>query len=154
MDYDEINDEYTCHNKKKLKVIGQKIRKTRSGYEADVTVYECEDCAGCQYKSKCTKAKGNKKLDVSKYFVEKRLQSLGNITSLEGIMLRTNRSIQVEGAFGVLKEDHSFRRFLTRGKKNVKIEFILLCFGYNINKFHNKIQQNRCGVLLHETKVS
>jgi transposase len=154
MAYDEISDEYTCHNKKKLKVIGQKTRKTRSGYEADVTVYECEDCDGCQYKSKCTKAKGNKKLDVSKYFVEKRLTSLENITSSEGIMLRTNRSIQVEGAFGVLKEDHSFRRFLTRGKKNVKTEFILLCFGYDINKFHNKIQQNRCGILLHEIQAS
>ena len=69
-------------------------------------------------------------------------------------MLRTNGSIQVEGAFGVLKEDHSFRRFLTRGKKNVKIEFTLLYFGYNINKFHNKIQQDRCGMLLHEVKAS
>lgn len=29
--------------------------------------------------------------------------------------------IQVEGAFGVIKEDHGFRQFLTRGKKNVKI---------------------------------
>ena len=72
----------------------------------------------------------------------------------EGILLRTNRLILVEGSFGVLKEDHDFRRFLTRGKKNVKTEFTLLCFGYNINKFHNKIQQDRCGTLLHEIKVS
>ena len=54
-----------------------------------------------------------KKLSVSKKFIQKRLKSLENITSSEGIMLRTNRSIQVEGAFGVLKEDHGFRRFLT-----------------------------------------
>ena len=65
-----------------------------------------------------------------------------------------NRSIQVEGAFGILKEDHGFRRFLTRGKMNVKAEFTLLCLGYNINKFHNKIQQNRCGILLSELKIS
>ena len=69
-------------------------------------------------------------------------------------MLRMNRSIQVEGAFGVLKEYHGFRRFLTRGKKNVKTEFTLLCIGYNINKFHNKIQQDRCGFLLHDIKIS
>jgi len=154
MNYDEVNDEYTCHNNKKLNVIGNNIRKSKSGYEADVTVYECEDCYGCQYKAKCTKAKGNKKLNVSKKFVQKRLKSLENITSLQGTMLRMNRSIQVEGAFGVLKEDHGFRRFLTRGKKNVKTEFTLLCFGYNINKFHNKIQQNRCGILLHEIEAS
>jgi len=42
-----------------------------------------------------------------------------------------NRSIQVEGAFGVLKEDHSFRRFVMRGKKNVETEFMLLGFGYS-----------------------
>ena len=29
-----------------------------------------------------------------------------------------NRSIQVEGAFGVLKQDYGFGRFLTRGKTN------------------------------------
>ena len=34
---------------------------------------------------------------------------------IKGIMLRINRSIQVEGAFGILKEDHGFMRFLNRG---------------------------------------
>jgi transposase len=154
MKYDEINDEYTCHNNKKLKVSYNTIRKSKSGYKASVTVYECEDCDSCQYKPKCTKAKGNKKLSVSKKFILKRLKSLENITSSEGIMLRTNRSIQVEGAFGVLKEDHGFRRFLTKGKINVKTEFILLCFGYDINKLHNKIQNDRCRILLHEINAA
>jgi len=154
MKYDEINDEYTCHNNKKLKVNYNTIRKSKSGYKASVTVYECEDCDSCQYKPKCTKAKGNKKLSVSKKFILKRLKSLENITSSEGIMLRTNRSIQVEGAFGVLKEDHGFRRFLTKGKINVKTEFILLCFGYDINKLHNKIQNDRCRILLHEINAA
>lgn len=83
--------------------------------------------------------KENRKIYVSKTFIERRAQSLENIKNDEGILLRINRSIQVEGAFGVLKEDYRFRRFLTRGKDNVKIEFTLLCFGYNINKLHNKI---------------
>jgi hypothetical protein len=37
-------------------------RKLTSGYEADVTVYECEDCDTCAHKAKCTKAKGNRKM--------------------------------------------------------------------------------------------
>ena len=41
-----------------------------------------------------------------------------------------------------------------RGKKNVETELLLLSFGYNINKLHNKIQNDRCGSLLHEMKVS
>ena len=61
---------HICHNNKKLNVIGRNIRKSKSGYEADVTVYECD---GCQYEPKCTKAKGNKKLYVSKNLYKKDL---------------------------------------------------------------------------------
>lgn len=47
-----------------------------------------------------------------------------------------NRSIQVEGAFGVLKQDYGFRRFLMRRNKNIRTEFLILSFGYDINKLH------------------
>lgn len=85
-------------------------------------------------------------MQVSKTFVEKRNVSYQNIMSEAGILLRVNRSIQVEGAFGVLKNDYNFTRFLTREKGSVKTEFILLCFGYNINKLHSKIQSERIKV--------
>ncbi len=154
MIYDAEKDEYLCHNNKKLVIAGKTIRTSKSGYKSDVTLYECESCEGCTFKNRCTKAAGNKKLSTSKLFLERRAESLHNITTPEGILLRMNRSIQVEGAFGVLKEDHRFRRFVMRGKKNVATEFLLLAFGYNINKLHNKIQQDRCGSLLHEIKVA
>ena len=65
-----------------------------------------------------------------------------------------NRSIQVEGAFGVIKENHNFRRFLTRGKKSVKVEFTLLALAYNLNKLHHKIQQNRLGVSFYTKAIA
>ena len=65
-----------------------------------------------------------------------------------------NRSIQVEGAFGVLKQDYGFRRFLSRGKNNIKTEFALLSFAYNIQKLFNKMSQNRNGILLHKKKIA
>ena len=77
-----------------------------------------------------------------------------NITSPMGVLLRTNRSIQVEGAFGVIKQDYGFRQFLLRGNKKVMTEILLLAMGYNINKLHNKIQQNRTGSQLHEKLVA
>jgi len=83
----------------------------------EVTVYECENCDNCAYKAKYTKAKGNRKVQVSKTFVEKRELSYENITTKFGSKLRMNRSTQVEGVFGVLKSDYEFKRFLTRGKK-------------------------------------
>ena len=95
-------------------------------------------------------------MQVSKIFLEKRMKSYENIISEEGTKLRMNRSIQDEGAFGVLKSDYKLTRFLTRGKTNVKTivktEFLFLCLGYNINKLHNKIQNDRVGIQLHELK--
>lgn len=71
--------------------------------------------------------KEKKHLYVPKSFIEKREESYKNILSETGIRYRMNRSIQVEGAFGVLKNDYGFRRFLLRGKTRVKLEVLLLC---------------------------
>ena len=132
----------------------KKKQKSKSGYQSEVTVYECEDCGGCPYKEKCTRAKGNKRLYLSKNFLKKRQESYENIISEKGIQFRTNRSIQVEGAFGVLKNDYEFQRFLLRGKTKVKLEFLLLCLGYNLNKLHAKIQNSRTGSHLFEVKTA
>lgn len=83
-------------------------------------------------KKSCTKAKGNRKLQVSKRFVQQRAKSLARITSEQGILLRINRSIQSEGAFGVIKQDYGFRQFLLRGHKKVRTEILLVAMAYNI----------------------
>lgn len=152
MGYDEITDTYICHAGKELKPLFIKKQKSKSGYESEVTVYECEDCTGCPHKERCTRAKGNKRLYISKSFLEKRQESYENILSEKGILYRMNRSIQVEGAFGVLKNDYEFQRFLLRGKTKVKLEILLLCMGYNLNKLHAKIQNERTGSYLFPVK--
>ena len=91
---------------------------------------------------------------VSKSFLEKRQESYENILSETGILYRMNRSIQVEGAFGVLKNDYEFQRFLLREKTKVKLEILLLCMGYNLNKLHNKIQKNRMKSYFSDAKAS
>jgi transposase len=119
MAYNSSTDEYICHNGKRLMPVSTHKRKSKTGYVSEVTVYQCETCEGCSHKKKCTKAKGNRHMEVSKTFIEKRQKSYDNITTEKGILLRMNRSIQSEGAFGVLKYDRNFDRFLTRGKLNV-----------------------------------
>ena len=154
MTYISEDDYYICSLGNKLIPVSTTYRNSKSGYVSAITIYECENCSGCAYKNKCTKAKGNKRLHVSKNFIKYREKSLENITTPEGKLLRMNRSIQVEGAFGILKQDYGFRRFLLRGKKNIKVEFLLLCFGYNIKKLFNKTIQNINGILLHEMKIA
>ena len=127
MGYDETTDSYTCDAGKRLKPLYIKKQKSKSSYELQVTVYECEDCTGRLHKEKCTRAKGNKRLYISKSFLEKRQESYENILSEKEILYRMNRSIQVEGAFGVLKNDYEFQRFLLCGKTKVKLEILMLC---------------------------
>ena len=59
------------------------------------------------------------------------------------MLLRMNRSIQVEGVFGVLKENYGFRRFLMRGQKNVETRFFLLVFALNIEKLCNRAKKKK-----------
>lgn len=149
MTYNEERDVYTCQNGKELRAVYTGIRKSKSGFESEITYYECESCENCRFKKSCTRSKYNRKMQVSKKFIEQRQKSLENITSPLGILLRKNRSIQAEGAFGVIKENYKFRQFLLRGKKKVTTEITLIAFAYNINKYHHKIQDNRTGTQLH-----
>ena len=129
MKYDELVDEYTCQNGKKIKPVYEGKRKSKSGFESIITYYECEDCSGCQFKKGCTRAKGNRKMQVLKRFVEQRRAALERITSPLGTKLRMNRSIQSEGAFGVVKNDYGFQRFLHRSKAKVFIEILIVAIG-------------------------
>ena len=154
MQYNEAEDYYICATGKKLFNKGTRNKTSKSNFKSMVHIYESESCLGWEYKSKCTKAKGNQLLYVSKNFVRLRKDSIENISTKEGILLRVNRSIQVEGAFGVIKQDYGFRRFLMRGNIKVRIEVLLMAFAYNVNKLHNKTMQKRNGKLLHETNVA
>lgn len=49
-------------------------------------------------------------LQLQKYIQE----AEENLLSIEGIEMRVNRSSQVEGAFGVIKQDFQYERFRRR----------------------------------------
>lgn len=148
MEYHETGDIFVCKARRILQRTGTRKSRTKSGFETRKAVYKCESCDGCAYKESCTKAAGEKTMSVSHEFARLRANSFKNITTELGKRLRINRSIQSEGAFGVLKQDYSFRRFLTRNSVNVKNEFTLLAIAYNIKKLSAKIFQNRTGISL------
>ena len=115
--YDEIGDYFTCPNGKRLNHAYDGTRKTENGYEVVKNYYICESCEGCPHREKCYKGKyENRKISFSKTMARQKAQAAERITADEGNILRRNRSIQVEGAFGIVKQDRDFRRFLTRGK--------------------------------------
>ena len=152
--YNAETDTFTCPEHQELKPLYNKNSKTKSGYISEKTVYGTTACESCPNKHLCTKSDKGRTLQRAKVFADFRNKSFENITTPKGVELRMNRSIQVEGAFGVLKQDYGFRRFLTRGKENVNTEMLLLCFAYNINKLHNKTAKNRRRTHLFEKLIA
>ncbi len=139
---------YTCPNGKKLRFAYTSKYKSENGYETSRKVYRCESCEGCAYRSECHTSQFDRKIRVSHKLQEQNQKARERITTKEGILLRMNRSIQVEGAFGVIKQDFWFRRFLTRGKAKTEAQFFLLAFAFSVEKLCNRIESNRFGVPL------
>ena len=152
MPYNSEADTYTCPQGNPFSYIYTTKRKSVSGFESTITVYECHHCNHCPQKKRCTQAKGSRKIYVSKDFVALRKESLAKITSDKGKVLRLNRSIQSEGAFGVLKQDYGFKRFFRRGATNVFTEATIFAIAYNINKLHGKKDRIFSGIIIHQIK--
>lgn len=149
LSYDEIGDYFTCPNGKRLNHAYDSKSKTKNDYEIIKSYYICESCEGCPHRDKCYKGKyENRKVSFSKTMARQKAEATERITADEGNILRQNRSIQVEGAFGVLKQDRDFRRFLTRGKTKTETQFLLLAFAFNIKKLWNRTIDGRLGLSL------
>ena len=145
MRYEAETDVYVCAMGKKLSMYKESKDKY-SKHDVIVNHYRCEDCKGCPRREECCKAadpEKPKEIRIRKQFEKKRAESEANITTEEGVYLRICRSIQVEGAFGLLKNDFGYRRFLTRGKRNVRTELFLLGLGFNLKKLWKKQQAGR-----------
>ena len=145
MAYDSDEDCYICANGRKL-ALRRECTELQNGQFVTTAYYRCEGCKGCPLRGKCCQAKDAeqpKELRVNKTLQELRKTSHENITTEHGIYLRMCRSIQVEGAFGLLKNDFGFRRFLTRGKANVRTELFLLALAFDLKKLWMKRENGR-----------
>ena len=155
LSYDKIGDFFTCPNGKKLNHAYDSKRKTQNGYEVIKSYYICENCKDCPHRQKCYKGKySNRKIGFSKTMARQKAEATKRITTEEGILLRMNRSIQVEGAFGIIKQDRDFRRFFVRSKDKTETQFFLLAFAFNIKKLWNRTFDNRLGVDLFQKEAA
>lgn len=153
MPYDAQRNCFTCPAGKELTFRGTRMRKSKSGHEQEVSIYKADSCAGCPHKDECTRAKEARKIELSWAFEHARAESRERITGELGTQLRVNRSIQSEGAFGVLKEDRHFRRLKRRGTDRVFAEILLYAFAFDVEKLHAKTQQKRLKTMLFPLKT-
>ena len=107
-------------------------------YGRQEEVYECEDCTGCPYAERCKKTEKNRTVRINQELTSMHQEVLENLESIQGALLRMNRSIQAEGTFGIIKHDRWYKRIVRRGIKSVRLEVILVSIGHNLYKYHNK----------------
>ncbi len=156
MQYDAEEDCFICAERRKLP-LRRESTELKDGHFISTAWYRCENCSGCSHRAACCQAKDReqpKTVILRKTFWEKREIAQANITTDHGIYLRLCRSIQVEGAFGLLKNDFGFRRFLTRGRKNIRTELFFLALAFNLKKLWMKRDKGRLRTHLSEISVA
>ena len=101
-------------------------------------LYQCEDCSDCSQKDKCCKCEGNRVIRLNEELTSFHKEVLSNLNSIQGALLRMNRSIQAEGAFGAIKWNKAYQRIRRRGLKSVILEISMISCGFNLHKYHLK----------------
>ena len=117
----------------------QHVRGNKYGRTEEL--YECESCEGCPLKEKCSRSDENRTIRINRELTAIHREVLENLDSVQGALLRMNRSIQAEGTYGSMKWNRMYKRAFRRGLKDVILEFTLIAIGFNLWKYHNKTQR-------------
>ena len=130
--------------------IGKEIRFDYSHHQRyeNSKLYKFTGCNRCNYSYKCKKKLKNKNNDfriielIPDYELLKE-QARKNLQSPKGIEMRINRSIQVEGTFGQIKNNMNYDRIRRRGLNKVSAEIMLMCLGVNIRRYLSSLKDNK-----------
>lgn len=122
--------------------IGEEIQFDHNHHQRNKEgkLYKFTGCNNCNYSYICKKKLKNKDdnfrlIELIPGYELLKEQARNNLLSPKGIEMRINRSIQVEGTFGQLKQNMQYVRIRRRGIEKVSSEIMLMCLGRNIRKF-------------------
>ncbi|MFI3314196.1 MAG: transposase [Rikenellaceae bacterium] len=138
--YDKEDDFFVCPMGKKMLRQGDVENVTRTGFVQTLTSYKAINCKGCSLRYKCHKAKGDRVIHVNHNLNKHKEVARNLLKSEKGIEHRGRRAAEVEQAFGNLKWNKKFKRFLLRGIKKLEIEFGLLVIAHNMSKYMVKMR--------------
>lgn len=132
--YNEQTDTYTCPMGQKMRYIGQKTRRTKTGFLQTHRRYQAQNCTGCPLRGPCHKASGNRIIERSPNLLRCKQRVKELLNSDDGREKRKQRW-QVEAVFGNLKQNKGFRRFNLRGINKTTTEFGLIALAHNLQRF-------------------
>ncbi len=150
--YNKEQDFLVCPMGQTMKVQSQSKQKRKSGYQAQVTIYQAQNCKGCPLRSLCQPAKNgqpinaNRTVQINHNLEQHRQTARNNLSSLIGIGLRKKRSVDVEPVFGHIKYNRRFDRLTLTSLPKVNVEIGLLCIAHNLKKIWKFINQVGTGM--------
>lgn len=143
---DEATGDYICPNWKRFKIV-REYKITNSEYLRIDQIHSCSGgCVFCPLHSKCTDAAEGRTIVVNPILEEMREEVRKNLGSEQGKELKTRRSIEVEGAFGIIKNNWNYERIHRKGMEDVEKEMTWVAIGFNLRKFHNKRKQKLANI--------
>lgn len=103
--YDEESDSYTCPNNKRIIFQRYTTKTDKSGFTRTFKQYECEDCTGCPFKAKCSKAEEgkNRRLMINERWEQQKVYVREKLSEEKTSAIYRQRKIDVEPVFGFLK---------------------------------------------------
>lgn len=136
--YNAEKDYFVCPMGQHMNKLDTKKKQSKEGYIHNITRYKAINCTNCPIKCRCTKAKGDRIIEVNHKLNNYKTKAKEKLLSTEGIHHRKQRNIEPEPVFGNIKHNKHFRRFLLRGKNKVAIEIGLLAIAHNCSKLFNQ----------------
>lgn len=134
--YNTNTDVYYCPMGQSMELQYIKNEKSDAGYEKKIHVYQARNCDGCPLRGSCHKAQGNRTIQVNHRLNQLRNKARELLVSEQGLKYRSQRPVDVEAAFGNLKQNKGFKRFLLRGHEKIEVETGLLSLAINLKKMN------------------
>lgn len=132
--YNEELDQYTCPMGQVMEKIGERKRKTKSGYLQTSSAYSAQNCQGCPLRGTCFKAKGNRVVERNHALEKHKEKVRKNLLSEIGEIKRKQRTADIEPVFAHIKSNRNFKRFTHKGIDKAELEFGLHALAHNLRK--------------------
>jgi transposase len=135
--YNEQLDCFYCPMGQLMSFVRESIQVTDNGHAQQKRHYQAQNCNGCPMRGVCHKGKSNRTIEVNPKLMRHKVITRDRLNSERGKKYRSQRPVDVEAVFGIIKNNHNFRRFMLRGLDKVEIEAGLLSLAHNLRKMVN-----------------
>jgi hypothetical protein len=133
--YNEVGDFFVCPMGQQMTFRYATKKTSTTGFEAEIKVYQAQNCENCPMRGVCFQAKGKRKISVNPQLNRLKQKARTLLESEKGQEIYAHRSIDVEPTFGNIKWNANFKRFYLRTLNKVRIEVGLLALAQNFKKW-------------------